>query len=204
MYQSYLPLISTGHALVVSQLRGRKLWRVLPNFSRKSANTCFLVSNVDSFIPLLSTLRLLDVKMPPEEERELVPLLAVPNWHGVEPRKWPRNLADLRGPETVNNDLLYGQYGIMVSGKNAYFCHGKLYPYILHHSGPNGCSPDHQSSQFDSYGHQQAHGQKTNVCCLARGSSLETRLQKGTLSLSLSHHQLQFHILLTYPKLGTR
>jgi len=57
---------------------------------------------------------LLDIKLPPEEERELVPLLPVPSWHGVDPRKMTRNYADMRGPELVHNDLIYGQFGIMV------------------------------------------------------------------------------------------
>ena len=52
--------------------------------------------------------------MPPFEERELVQMAPVPNWRGIEPRKSSRRYADLRGPELINNDLLYGQFGIMV------------------------------------------------------------------------------------------
>lgn len=73
--------------MMVFQIRGRKLWRIPPNLSH--------------------------VQLPPEEERQLIPLLPVPSWHGVEPRKSPRNYKDIRGPELVNNDLIYGQFGIM-------------------------------------------------------------------------------------------
>lgn len=51
--------------------------------------------------------------MPPEDQRELPQLPPIPDWHGLEPRKMSRNYADLRGPELVNNDLVYGQFGIM-------------------------------------------------------------------------------------------
>ena len=52
--------------------------------------------------------------MPPEEERTLIALEATPSWHGVRPRKYPRQLHDIRGPELVNNQLIQKQYGIMV------------------------------------------------------------------------------------------
>ena len=55
-----------------------------------------------------------DIPMPPIEERTLIPMSPVPNWHGIEPRKSSRRLADIRGPELINNDLIYGQFGIMV------------------------------------------------------------------------------------------
>ncbi|XP_017490084.1 PREDICTED: 39S ribosomal protein L16, mitochondrial-like [Rhagoletis zephyria] len=59
------------------------------------------------------------IKLPPEEERELVQLLPVPSWYGIEPRKAPRDYSHMRGPELINNDLVYGQFGIMaVTGCN--------------------------------------------------------------------------------------
>ena len=58
---------------------------------------------------------ILDIELPPLEERQLVPMSPVPDWRGIEPRKSPRRHADIRGPELVNNDLIYGQFGIMVS-----------------------------------------------------------------------------------------
>lgn len=48
------------------------------------------------------------------EQRKLVALNPVPDWGNLEPRKSPRRLADIRGPELINNDLIYGQFGIMV------------------------------------------------------------------------------------------
>ena len=62
--------------------------------------------------------------MPPEDERELIPLPPQPNFHGKEPKKYSRNYADLRGPELVNNDLIHGQFGIMaVTGVHLTIAH---------------------------------------------------------------------------------
>ena len=59
--------------------------------------------------------------MPPIEERTLIQMSPVPNWHGIEPRKSSRRYADIRGPELINNDLIYGQFGIMVFDFNFFF-----------------------------------------------------------------------------------
>lgn len=48
------------------------------------------------------------------ESRKLQILDPVPDWHGVRPMKYPKDLQDIRGPELIHNDLLYKQYGIMV------------------------------------------------------------------------------------------
>lgn len=53
--------------------------------------------------------------MPPEEERELIALEPTPDWHGVRPRKYMRQMHDIRGPELVNNQLIHKQFGIIVS-----------------------------------------------------------------------------------------
>lgn len=53
--------------------------------------------------------------MPPEEERQLIPLEPAPSWHGVRPRKFFREMFDIRGPELINNQLIHKQFGIIVS-----------------------------------------------------------------------------------------
>jgi large subunit ribosomal protein L16 len=55
-----------------------------------------------------------DIELPPEAERPLVAMEPMPTWHGVRPRKYPRQMHDIRGPELVNNQLLHKQYGIIV------------------------------------------------------------------------------------------
>lgn len=83
--------ISRPTVIYLQQIRGRKMWRTVSDFSH--------------------------IPMPPIEERTLIQMSPVPNWHGIEPRKSSRRYADIRGPELINNDLIYGQFGIMaVSG----------------------------------------------------------------------------------------
>ena len=74
----------------------------------------------------------IDIPMPPENERELIALPPVPDWQDVEPRKASRKLADIRGPELVNNHLLHGQFGIMaVTGVHLKFNHINLIRTVI-------------------------------------------------------------------------
>jgi hypothetical protein len=56
----------------------------------------------------------IDIELPPEDERQLIAMDAIPNWHGVRPRKWMRDLHDIRGPELINNELIHKQFGLIV------------------------------------------------------------------------------------------
>jgi len=73
--------------LALETLRGRKFWPMPPNLSH--------------------------ISLPAEEERPLIALEPTPSWHGVRPRKYPRQLHDIRGPELVNNQLIHKQFGII-------------------------------------------------------------------------------------------
>lgn len=76
-----------------------------------------------------------DIKLPPEEERQLIALMPVPSWHGVEPKKMARNYADMRGPELVNNDLIHGQFGVMVNSKSQSMQHLSILAFSF--TGPH-------------------------------------------------------------------
>lgn len=49
------------------------------------------------------------------DNRKLPQLDQVPNWGIIKPMRYQKRLYDMRGPELVHNNLMYNQYGIIVS-----------------------------------------------------------------------------------------
>ncbi|CAG2100936.1 unnamed protein product [Medioppia subpectinata] len=82
-----MPYMTAVCPLVWQSVRGRKFWPIPPDMTH--------------------------IELPPEAERPLVAMEPMPSWHGVRPRKFPRQQHDIRGPELVNNQLLHKQYGII-------------------------------------------------------------------------------------------
>lgn len=73
--------------IIYESIRGRKFWTIPPNLST--------------------------IELPPEEERSLPPMEAIPDWHGVRPRKFEKSLHDIKGPELINNELIHKQFGLV-------------------------------------------------------------------------------------------
>ncbi|CAG2163993.1 unnamed protein product [Oppiella nova] len=101
--------------LMCQSVRGRKFWPIPPNLNRNTVTTLSRISYQTLTISMIffMCVSAADIELPPEAERPLVAMEPMPTWHGVRPRKYPRQMHDIRGPELVNNQLLHKQYGII-------------------------------------------------------------------------------------------
>lgn len=95
-------------------------------------------------------------------------------------KKMQRKIEHIRGPETIHNTFLYGQYGIIVSSESIELSNRFLLivSLVLFHSGAERLSTASRSSESNS-SHGERLAEQANVRSLAYSGALEIGYQKG-------------------------